>query len=143
MAGNFTFKTEGFDRLERQLDRIAKPTTAQKREALRAGAEIIAAEMRRLAPVDTGRLRDSITVKVIGMAAAQRQVDVRATTVLIGLRQGGKNDPFYAFMVEFGTVKAAAHPFLRPAWDAERDDASAIVMSSLTEAMLKDLHNGS
>ncbi|EGI55040.1 hypothetical protein SUS17_2107 [Sphingomonas sp. S17] len=142
MAGSYTFKAQGFDRFERQLDRIAKPSTAQKREALRLGAEIIAEEMRRLAPVKTGNLRDSIAVKVIGMAAAQRQVDVRATTVLIGPRQGGKNDPFYAFMVEFGTVKTAAHPFMRPAWDANQAEASAVVISSLTEAMLKDLRNG-
>ncbi|MFN3766691.1 MAG: HK97-gp10 family putative phage morphogenesis protein [Aliihoeflea sp.] len=143
MSGAFTFKADGFDRLDRQLARLAKPTVAQKREALRLGAEIIADEMRRLAPVRSGRLRDSITVKVIGMAAAERQVDVRGTTVLIGPRQGGKNDPFYAFMVEFGTVNVAAHPFARPAWDAKNAEAGAVVMSSLTEAMLKDLRNGS
>lgn len=143
MRGSFTFKADGFDRLDRQLARLAKPSVAQKREALRLGAEIIADEMRRLAPVRSGRLRDSITVKVIGMAAAERQVDVRGTTVLIGPRQGGKNDPFYAFMVEFGTVNVAAHPFARPAWDAKNAEAGAVVMSSLTEAMLKDLLNGS
>jgi hypothetical protein len=143
VRGSFTFKADGFDRLDRQLARLAKPSVAQKREALRLGAEIIADEMRRLAPVRSGRLRDSITVKVIGMAAAERQVDVRGTTVLIGPRQGGKNDPFYAFMVEFGTVNVAAHPFARPAWDAKNAEAGAVVMSSLTEAMLKDLLNGS
>lgn len=143
MAGRYTFRAEGFDRLDRQLDRIAKPTTAQKRAALRLGAEIVADEMRRLAPVKSGNLRDSIAVKIVGMEAAQRQVNVRATTVLIGPQQDGKHDPFYAFMVEFGTVKAAAHPFMRPAWDAKQAEASAAVIASLTEAMLKDLRNGS
>ncbi|MFY7921782.1 MAG: HK97-gp10 family putative phage morphogenesis protein, partial [Gemmatimonas sp.] len=111
------------DRLDRQLARIAKPSTEAKRAALKAGAEIVADEMRRLAPVRSGALRDSINVRVIGMGAAAKQVDVRGTTVLIGPRQGGKKDPFYAHMIEFGTVRAAAHPFMRPAWDAKRDDA--------------------
>lgn len=142
MSGSYTYKAEGFDRLDRQLARIAKPTTEAKRAALKAGAEIVADEMRRLAPVRSGTLRDSINVRVIGMGAAAKQVDVRGTTVLIGPRQGGKKDPFYAHMVEFGTVRAAAHPFMRPAWDAKRDDAEKVVASSLTDAMLKDLHRG-
>lgn len=28
----------------------------------------------------------------------------------------GKYDPYYAHMVEFGTSKTPAHPFMRPAW---------------------------
>src|SRR5205809_368779 len=56
---------------------------------------------KRLAPVDTGRLRASITEEL--------SRDERGLVERIG------TDVEYAPYQEFGTSKMAAHPFLRPA----------------------------
>jgi HK97 gp10 family phage protein len=58
-------------------------------------------EARRLAPVDTGRLRASIIAK--------DGTDSRGPYVLIGTNVA------YAPFVEYGTSKSAAQPYLRPA----------------------------
>lgn len=57
---------------------------------------------RSLAPVDTGRLRDSINYVVIPDETIGWQVVVYAATD-------------YAVYVEYGTVRSPAQPFLRPA----------------------------
>lgn len=59
---------------------------------------------KRLCPVDTGRLRSSITRAV--------DVDSNGLVGVVG------SDVDYAEHVEFGTSRAAAQPFLRPALDA-------------------------
>jgi hypothetical protein len=40
----------------------------------------------------------------------------------------------YGFMVEFGTRKAAAHPFLNPAWSI-RGDVALAVEAKIIESM--------
>lgn len=52
------------------------------------------------APVDTGRLRDNITVEIID----ERWVELQAGT-------------FYAGFIEFGTVNIPSRPFFRPVVD--------------------------
>lgn len=39
----------------------------------------------------------------------------------------------YGFMVEYGTANAPAHPFMRPAYDAAKTDASKAGKQALTE----------
>lgn len=56
---------------------------------------------KRLAPVDTGRLRSSITTNM--------HVDSEGPVVVIG------TDVDYAVYQEFGTSRQAGTPFLRPA----------------------------
>lgn len=41
----------------------------------------------------------------------------------------------YGFMVEFGTSRAAATPFIRPAYDARKDEALQIVKAEYVERM--------
>ena len=86
------------------------------RRATRAGAEVIADEARRLVPVDTGELRDSIAVDV-PTAKRQRGETVRALVGFLNPTSGR------AHLTEFGTSKLAARPFMRPAMDAKAGDA--------------------
>lgn len=64
---------------------------------------------KQLCPVDTGRLRASISHS-IGRDSTSLFADVGT-------------DVFYAPFVELGTFRAGAQPFLIPALDAARDDA--------------------
>jgi len=84
----------------------------------RAG-EIVAVKARQKVPVLSGKLRDSIRV-------ARLQGDPKQNIrVYAGSRQRG--GAFYAHMVEFGTVKMAAKPFLRPALNECKGQIKGIV----------------
>jgi HK97 gp10 family phage protein len=43
----------------------------------------------------------------------------------------GKGVLRYAHLQEFGTSNHAAHPFMRPAWDSEKDNALSIIRREL------------
>lgn len=79
---------------------LASPTGAVAKDLERRALSIEGAA-KRLCPVDTGRLRSSIT-HALG-------VDVQGLKADIG------SDVEYAVYVELGTSRAAAQPFLRPA----------------------------
>lgn len=76
------------------------------RAALRAGAKEIADEAKRLAPVKSGRLRDSIRV------TSRIRYGTPTATVVAGGRGKGKNKgAWYAHFIEYGT---AAHVVKAP-----------------------------
>lgn len=75
------------------------------KELARRAVRVETAAKRR-APVDTGRLRSSIS-RELG-------IDNRGLRARIG------TDVDYAIYVEFGTSRARAQPYLRPALDAAR-----------------------
>lgn len=83
-------------------ERTAQLVEAQARAAERTGAWA-AEESRRLAPVDTGELRDSITYQV------RRTATSFAIVVLAGAD--------HALYVELGTSHMSAQPYLRPVLD--------------------------
>ena len=83
--------------LERKLRRM--PRDIERKvlpEAETAGATVISEAAQGLAPVDTGRLRESIHVDKSEVVA-------------------GGNDAPYATYVEYGTLYTPAQPFLEPA----------------------------
>ena len=61
----------------------------------------------------------------------------------IGVRKRGKNagqainaDPiYYAHLVEYGTRRSRAKPFMRPAWDQTKDQAQAAIVSVLKDGI--------
>ena len=95
----------------------------------------VVADMKRLVPVDSGALRDSIGWTwgdapkgsvTIGTVRGRSSLRV-GVTVYAGTRNKslGKGDAFYARFQEFGTVKMAANPFFFPAWRANRSRVKA------------------
>ena len=100
-----------FEDLER---RVARETM---RKALEEAAEVVRAEASRLAPRRTGRLAENIVTAWEGG---------RAQAALIGPRAGKRSDPksaFYGLFQELGTSRHPAQPFLRPAFEAKREEA--------------------
>jgi len=92
--------TAGMDRLER-------------------AAEVVATDARRRVPVDSGKLKSSIRVTRLH-GDTRRNVRVYA-----GNRT--KGGAYYAHMVECGTVKMRAKPFLRPALNASKSQIQSIL----------------
>ena len=76
-------------------------------DRLEEAGEFVADRARQKVPVLSGKLRDSI--RVTRFKGDPKQ-NIR---VYAGSRQ--KGGAFYAHMVEYGTVKMPAKPFLRPA----------------------------
>ena len=84
-------------------DRLPAVRAAVRGAAGRAAeiaAKEMAAEAQRLAPVKTGRLRESIQVRKLSETAWEVSVEA----------------PYAAF-VEYGTSRAAPRPFFRPAYE--------------------------
>jgi HK97 gp10 family phage protein len=110
------FKITGAKEMEALLKQMG-PRLASRAgdQSLRAGARIIVAEAKRLAPVRTGALRRSITM------ASQRQPSGSSRrVVLVGFRPPVSRR---AHFTEFGTRHSPAEPFLRPAFDVRAVNA--------------------
>lgn len=106
------FKVKGLSQLNDVLQQL--PENLEKglmRQALRAGAQEIAAEAKRRVPVNTGRLRDSIRVTVSakrGKVTAAIRAGGRDTRKRVVRNASGRikvayDNAFYAIWVEFGT----------------------------------------
>lgn len=142
---------QGLDRLRRRLTQtipahLEKATAA----AMEQGAEEIVAMMRRLVPVDSGALRDSIGwtwgdaptgAMVLGKSKAVGGDGRKVITIYAGTRDKklGDLDAFYVRFVEFGTQKGAkAQPFFFPSYRALRKR----VRGRITRQMRKAIKDG-
>ena len=111
----------GMDQLLARLQRTTQNVAAVKKKALKKGAKIIQAEIKTRAPVDTGFLKDHIVIS--------EKVGVDAVDV------GPGKEVYYAKMLEFGTKKMAAKPFIEPAYLAKRAEAKEAIAEAIREAI--------
>jgi HK97 gp10 family phage protein len=147
MARNTKFRVEGLRELEKTLKELPKATGKRVlREALKdAGAPIeVAAE--RLAPIASGDLQKS---HMTGTKLSKRQQGIHrrwAGTSAVRTPKGWRSSPAKAVYVfvgpgplpqahlqEFGSADQAPQPFMRPAWNAEKMNALAILVQRLAE----------
>jgi HK97 gp10 family phage protein len=100
-------KIEGAEDVLRAFDRFDKASRENLRSAVKKNANALRKAIQNRAPVDTGNLRDSIAAKYDkdGLGA-----DVGPT------RPKGS----HAHLLEFGTVKMAARPFITPSAEEQR-----------------------
>lgn len=122
-------KVEGFRELEEALRQLPKATgkNALKRTLVKAAKPIEnAAEA--AAPKLSGQLERSI---VTGTRLNRRQAGLvrKAGKSTVELHVGTANPA--GVPQEFGTFKESAQPFMRPAWDAERQHALNIIAKEL------------
>jgi HK97 gp10 family phage protein len=137
-------KVEGLREIEAALKELPKATAKNiMRRVLIARAQPIADAMRRNAPKDSGQLRDSIAVSTRSTGgsagkqafaatmaaggtrkeagAAAREAN-RATSGSVFVYVGATAAGFYGSFAEFGTSRQPPEPWIRPAWDAEKDN---------------------
>lgn len=122
-------KVEGFRELEASLSELPKATgKAVLRRVLKAAGEPIQSAAQANAPVLTGQLEISI---VTGTKLTRRQARMAklANKSTVEMHVGTKNQA--AVPQEFGTVNAPAQPFLRPAWDANKEGTLDTIKSNL------------
>lgn len=149
MANSISVKVEGLAELNRKLaalpDEIRKGPVLMR--ALHDGARIIRDEAKRLAPV----LKEPHPLRIPGNLKSniiEHTDRTQHDTVLVRVRNrgwlfgGGKGaepwragNPSYWFLVEFGTSKMAAEPFLRPAFESKKFAALNEVRRSLARGI--------
>jgi HK97 gp10 family phage protein len=155
-----TVKIVGLSELDAALGELPKAIAkGVLRRVLKKAGQPIADAAKENAPVDTGKLRNSIMVSskirnTIGkaeFAEAMRSGDGTdaAVAAMRNARRSasadgsfvdmyvGPSGTLYAHMVEFGSVHNTPHPFMRPAWDAHQDDALSIIKDSLGTEIMK------
>jgi HK97 gp10 family phage protein len=156
MANTVSMKLEGLRDLNRAL--LALPQEVKKgpilMRALHDGARIIRDEAKLRAPVlrdpgknphrQSGALRAGIVEHASRTEDFTVVVRVRSRGYIFGAgpdtRKNGKSsrragNPNYWWLVEFGTSKMAARPFLRPAFEAKKFQAARAVRESLARGV--------
>lgn len=145
MADEF-MSLSGFRELAAALRELG-PRVAKNalRRSVSSGAAVIRDAAKSNAPEDTGKLKRAIGIKrskdARGEMSAKYQVFVRqAKNGSIGqknVKAYGKFDAFYARWIEFGTSKMPAQPFLRPAFESQKENAVESIKEKLTDGVQK------
>lgn len=120
------------------------------RQATTAGAGVVRKAARKTrsgeegVPVDTGNLQAAIVMKRVRNTNLTEEYVVavrkgKTRDVKAAKRGDGRlgKDAFYAGMVEFGTVKTAAQPFMRPALENNIDAATQAIAQRLKQRIDK------
>ena len=116
------------------LSRAIKPVVLE-------AADLIQQEAKSLVPVDTGALRDSIHIEERADGPFYYEVSVHPAE-LADNRWG--LDPAYARRIEYGFVgldslgrnyNQAAQPYIRPAWDSQKEAAQKAIVDGLAAAI--------
>lgn len=152
-------KITGFKELDKALAEF-KPVTAKAiaKRALLKSAQPVVEDAKARVPVRLGRLRDSITASArlavkagnAEFAAVMRSGGTKdeALAALRDARRGaaggslttvhvGAGQLPHAHLQEFGTDRHPPQPYLRPAWDANRDKVLASIAGDLREEIDK------
>jgi len=108
------------ERLQKALKRTPGIITEELGKAVRDLVLLVEAEAKRLCPVDTGKLRASITPVIESWAAGY-----------VG------TNTHYAPHVEYGTRNMAAQPFLEPAFLEGKKQASKVFGRAVARAIAR------
>lgn len=156
MADKVTMQIHGLRELEARLK--ALPAEIKRggviNRALLKGARLVRDEARRNAPVlnpfdravlrglrQAGALRQAITAHLDRDMPLTAIVRVRSRGYIFGGRrdqaEGAHGNPNYWWLVEFGTSKKPARPFIRRAFEARKEQAALAIKQGLLEELDK------
>lgn len=118
-----TVKVEGLRELEKALGELPRATGKNVlRRVLRTAGEPMVRDAKALVPVASGKLRDSIAVAT-QLSKRQRALykkmfadDKASVEMFVGVAALP-----HAHLQEFGTSRHGPQPFMRPAWDANKN----------------------
>lgn len=115
-------------KIEWNPEQITKEIETRAMDRLEKAGELVAARARNKVPVNTGKLKSTIRVTRL---KGDPKLNIRVYAgdrVKGGSRnKGAERGAFYAHMVEFGTAKMAARPFLRPALNEVKGQIKGII----------------
>lgn len=111
--------------LKSRLPEIAAELPTAIAAAERAAAETVVNAAKARVPVKTGRLRNAIH--------AEMEVEATRGRVVTWV-YGGDSQAWYGHIVEHGSRKSPAHPFLAPALEASRGKIIGATVSAIRKA---------
>ena len=137
-------KFEGGKALEAKLRQLADPKAADRigNPSLRKGAKHLEAAILARAPVGTASTKRRRKTKGGAVVTADygrittniRVTKARARLAVADLQYDiTRGAAFWSKLVEFGTVKMKAKPFIRPAVDAEGEQALDIIRTDMAK----------
>lgn len=123
--------------LEKRLAAIPAEVTQELRPALMKGAEEVADAMEALVPEDQGDLQNTITVTAPGHTTPPYAVGGGSTTLPENMAAVtvGSPDVRYGHIIELGSVKSEAQPFMRPGMRIARPKAQRRIQRAITKAI--------
>jgi HK97 gp10 family phage protein len=127
----------GLSSFQRRMKAVPAAALAAVRPALLKGAEEISGTQRALAPVDSGALRNSITVTGPGESTPPYSQPGGAKVVpqnAVAITAGG-TDVRYPHLVEYGTVNAKAQAFFWPGFRFGRKRALNRIKRAIAKAI--------
>lgn len=136
MATRIGGQVIGGRELERALKQLPRATGKNVlRRALRNAAKPTAAAAEAMAPRGpTGNLQASISI------GTKLKPSQRGDSSLSGVQLyiGATSPPgYHAHLIEFGTVKMTARPFMRPAWDSTQQQVLASISDEVWKSLAK------
>jgi len=123
---------DGLNEVKKSLSVL--PLKIQKNiltSGIRAVASTFQKEAKRNVPVDSGDLRRSIKV-------AKRRTKDGSTKFSVGI-SSKKYNVYYGHMIEFGTKKAKAEPFMRPAYEQNKTKAVQSIVTKMRSRLDKEI----
>ncbi len=126
-------RIDGLKELDEALSQLPKATgkNVLRRVGVLALAPVIA-DAKRFVPVHLGDLRDSLRVTT-KLSKRQQRENAKAVAkgkATVQLYAGAAALP-HAHLQEFGTVNHPPQPFMRPAWDANKDKILELIRTEL------------
>lgn len=134
-------EVKGLRELMLALEKL--PQEVQKKpvqQALRAAAKPMRDDAMSRVPRETGTVQKNIVVQrsklyngknfVYGVVLRVRNMSKR-----LKKSKGYAGDPFYWKFLEFGTAKMPARPFMRPAFEGNKDKAIQIIRERLARGI--------
>lgn len=145
-------KVTGLKELQYALNQLPKEIQARPlRSAVSAAAKVIADDVKVDVPVDTGTLksavyryrsrrnsttgRETFFVGIRGGKARYANTARNRSKGLVGKTYKTQGEAFYWRFLEFGTNKMPARPFLRPAFEANKQKAVEVMKERLAKAI--------
>jgi len=134
---NKQFRMNGLSELQRSLDALPnKLKDKAVKNASAAGARVIQREAKRLVPVGQANsgehLRDQIVVSRSFKQKGKKKKLKGA--VVLGIKDEGR---FYAHLVEYGSSRQSAQPFMRPAMENKAAEALKVMAEKLSKEIAK------
>ena len=135
-------------RLRARLERVPDVARRAAAQAMEEGAQEIVEEMKRLVPVDSGDLRDSIgwtwgdvpagSFTIADIRSGKNKGDQYATLRI--KIYAGNREAFYARFVEFGTKTGSpAQPFFFPAWKSGKAEFRRNIRAAVRAAIRQEI----
>lgn len=118
----------GVQEIIERLEKIGANVGKLENQALNNAAEPVLEDAKANVPVRTGKLKRGIKISSVKKKNGIKYIKV-------GADRGDNSEVFYGKFIEFGTSKMAAHPFLEPAYEKNRENIKEIIAKTLKEGI--------